>query len=326
MTIAHVCRWLLPCVVTLTMVCPAYAQQTYELKDDQIVKVDEPAPDTPDADLQEVRRLIAAGEGKQAEKKAEAWLKAHPRHPRRPEAYLLSGDAKASREHYYRALYDYEYLLRRYPGSDEFHTALERELRIAQTFASGTKRRLWGMRIMPAAGEAEEIFIRIQERAPAAKLAEEAGKNLADFYYNRSEMGLAAEAYGLFIANYPQSAWREHATVRRVEANLATFKGPRFDATGLLEARRRLEDFKQDHPGVAEKYGADAKLVRIDESLANKALEAARWYDKRGRKVSAAFMYQRVVDDYPDSAAAGKAQRRLSVLKTPASKSMETEE
>lgn len=293
----------------------AVAQETYELGKEGFEKVAAPAPGTPAAELQEVRRLIAADKGSRAEKAAKKWIQKHRNHPMLPEAYLLMGDAKASRGHYYRALYDYEYLLRRYPESPQFHTALERELRIAETFAGGTRRRLWGMRIMPAGGEAEELLIRIQERAPAGRVAEVAGKELGDFYFKRANMPLAAEAYGLFLANYPESQWREHAMMRRVDANLATFKGPRFDATGLLEARRRLQDFQQVYPGPAEQKGADEILVRIDESLAQKALVAARWYDKQGRKISARFMYQRVIDDYPQSSAARSAAARLMAMK-----------
>jgi outer membrane protein assembly factor BamD (BamD/ComL family) len=167
---------------------------------------------------------------------------------------------------------------------------------------------------MPATGEAEELYIRVQERAPGKRIAEEAGIKLADHYYSRSQMRSAADAYDLFLQNYPQSQWREHAMQRQVLANLATFKGPRFDATGLIEGQRRLEEYKRQYPAAAERIGADALLTRIDETLATRDLLVAQWYEHTKNRVSAAFTYRRLIKDHPASAAARQALNRLQQL------------
>jgi outer membrane protein assembly factor BamD (BamD/ComL family) len=309
--------WLTVALALLMLAAMAGAQETYELGEAGLEKIDQPAPDTPAGQLQQIRRLIAADNGAQAQRLASRFIDEYPAHPLIAEAYLLRGDAKASRGHYYSALFDYEYLLRAYPQSEHFATALARELAIANTFGGGVYRRFLGMRIISAYGEAEELYIRIQERAPGSDLAERAGKQLGDFYFHRADMPLAAEAYDLFLENYPRSLWREHALQRQIEANLATFKGPRFDARGLYEAQDRIEQFKQTAPIAAEKAGADSMLVRIDESLAEKTLVTANWYQRRDQRVSAVFMYRRVIEQYPDSAAAVRAAKQLEAMGEP---------
>lgn len=289
-------------------------QQTFELGDEGFKQVQAPDPNTPEGQLHRIRALIAEDKGKKAIDLANDWIDDHPNHPLLPEAYLLRGDARTSVDHYFKALFDYELLVRGYPESPQFSAALERELKIADAFASGVKRRLWGMRIMPASGEAEELYIRIQERAPGKRIAEEAGIKLADYYYGRSQMRSAADAYDLFLQNYPQSQWREHAMQRQVLANLATFKGPRFDATGLIEGQRRLEEYKRQYPAAAERIGADALLTRIDETLATRDLLVAQWYEHTKDRVSAAFTYRRLIKDHPASAAARGALDRLQQL------------
>ncbi len=306
--------WLLAIAAAFTLASPAFAQETFELSEQGFEQVQAPTPGTPEGDLHDIRQAIAAGETKQAIKLANAWIDANPNHPAMPEAFLLRGDAHVAQNDFYKALFDYEYLLRAYPGSPHFETALEREMKIAEAFGRGVKRKLWGMRILPAEGEAEELYIRIQERAPGSKVAERAGIELADFYYRRSEMASAAVAYELFLENYPQSQWREHAMQRQILANLATFKGPKFDATGLIEASNRLSDYKRSFPAAAEQLGAEALDTRIDETLATRDLLVAQWYDKRGEKVSAVFMYKRVIRDHPGSAAAARALQRLQEL------------
>jgi outer membrane assembly lipoprotein YfiO len=154
----------------------------------------------------------------------------------------------------------------------------------------------------------------VQERSPGSRLAARAGKELADAYYRQGRMVIAGEAYSIFLENYPTSRWAEYAYERQISASLASFKGPRFDATGLFDAERRLVEYQQAFPGAAEAHGATEALVRIDESLATKSLVVADWYERTGQKISAAYMYSRVVTDHPNSAAAIEALARLARL------------
>lgn len=298
----------------LGVVAPAEAQTEYELGERGFEAVEQPEPGTPAGELAAVRSALAEEKPDRARRLATQWIKAHPNHELRAEAYLLRGDAKAMDGNYYNALFDYEVVARGFPASDAFFTALERELEIARRFASGKNRKWLGMPIVPATGEAEELLIRIQERSPGSKLAERAGKALGDFYYRRGEMLLAAEMYGIFTENYTDSQWAEYAARRRINAHLGRFKGPRFDATGLLEAERQLLAYQEDYPAAAEAHAARELLVRVDESLAEKSLTAARYYDGQGERVSAVYMYGRVVTDHPDSAAAKEALAALDEL------------
>jgi len=276
-----------------------------------------PEPGTPEAALLEARRALAEEAYEEAEKAADAWIKANAEHALLPAAHIVRGDAKMGQRRYFDALFDYEAVIRSFPASAQFHEALDRELNIAELFASGVKRRFLGMRILPAFGEAEEIFIRTQERAPGSALGERASLALGDHYYRRGEMGHAAEAYDLFTQNYPRSEHRQHAMRRLIQANLARFKGPKFDATGLLEARERLRMFQDDYPAAAERIGAEALLIRIEESLAQKKLEQGRWYEKRNEPVSAAYLYRRIIEAHSTTASAETALERLEALGRP---------
>ncbi len=305
----------LGCLLALLLILgPAAQAQEYRLEDGQWIQQTQPDPNTPEGEIHAIRALLAAGQAKKAIKQADAFIENRPNHPLLPEAYLLRGDAKAGRKDYYQALYDYEYVIRVFSGTDHYLTAVEREYEIARLFAAGMKRKLWGIRMVPADDEAEEIFIRIQERLPGSALGEKASMDLADFYFDRADMKMAAEAYDLFLLNYPRSAMRERALLRLIESSLATFKGPRFDSTGLLEAAERIRDFQAEFPAAANRIGAAALLVRVEESLALKALLDAQWFEQRGRHVGAAYSYRRIVTDHPDTDAARQALERLAAM------------
>ncbi len=308
-------------LVALLCVGASRAQETYKLGDgngkEGWQKQSQLDPASPEGRLQMIRQLIADDKPKQAKKLADQWIKDYPNHPLLADAYLVRGDAKVARKDYYEALFDYEYLLRTYPASEHFTLALEREFNIATLFAAGAKRKLLGVAFVSATGEAEELFIRIQERAPGSAVGEKASLALGDFYFNRAEMNNAVEAYDLFLLNYPRSEHRERVMLASIRANLATFKGPKFDATGLLDAQARITQYEAEFPAAAERLGAEAIRVRIEESLALKAYYSGKWYEQVDKDVSAAVMYERVVEDHPRTAAAQLALQRITEL-TPA--------
>lgn len=303
---------LLACLLIAST--PLHAQQRYDLEDGQWVAKAAADPNSPEGQLDAIRKLVAQDEGKKAKHAADDWIEKYENNPLMPEALLTRGDANVARKHFFKSLYDYERVIREYPGSEQFQTAMQREFEVAKLFMAGVKRRLWGMRILPASDEAEELLVRIQERAPGSELGELASITLADYYFDKPQMDSAADAYDLFLINYPRSERREWAMIRLIQANLARFKGPRFDATGLIDAGQRLKSYRTEYPASAERLGVDALLIRIDESLAMRDMVAADWHVQRKQPLSAIYLYQRVIQDYPRTAAALDALKALNRL------------
>ncbi|MEZ6193337.1 MAG: outer membrane protein assembly factor BamD [Phycisphaerales bacterium] len=303
---------LLTCLLIAST--PLHAQQRYDLEDGQWVAKAAADPNSPEGQLDAIRKLVAQDEGKKAKHAADDWIEKYENNSLMPEALLTRGDANVARKHFFKSLYDYERVIREYPGSEQFQTAMQREFEVAKLFMAGVKRRLWGMRILPATDEAEELLVRIQERGPGSELGELASITLADYYFDKPQMDSAADAYDLFLINYPRSERREWAMIRLIQANLARFKGPRFDATGLIDAGQRLKSYRTEYPASAERLGVDALLIRIDESLAMRDMVAADWHVQRKQPLSAIYLYQRVIQDYPRTAAALDALKALSRL------------
>lgn len=296
----------------LLVVTGAPAQEKYELTDtDEWLLVDSADPSTPAGQLAAARRALAAGEARRAETLAAEWIERYPRDPLLPEAYLLKADSLRTRGEYYQALFDYEFVARGYPASEVFVTVIQRELEIGVLYAHGAKRLWLGMRILNADEVAQELLIRVQERMPGSRLAEEAAIELADFYFRKREMRLAVEMYSIFLENHPQSDQVSKARRRLIYSELATFKGPPFDASGLHEARARLNELIAVEPAAAERIGADALLTRIDESDAQKLLVTARWYLRTGDPIATELIVRRLVKRYPRTVAAVDALRLM---------------
>lgn len=243
------------------------------------------------------------------------WIKANDRRlgassPLMADALLARADALTAMGDEYNALYDYERIIREYPGTDTYVTAVERELDIGVRYLGGLRRKFLGVRILDATAEGEELLIRVQERLPGSRLAERAGIELADYYYDRHELSLSAEAYDLFLENYRNSRYAMKAMQRRVYSTIAQFKGPKYDGSKLLDAQVLVKRFASLYPSQARKVGLDeALLARLDESAGLSMLESARWYLRRGDAPSARYTLRRLVTEHPQTAACRDALR-----------------
>lgn len=305
---------LMGLVVALPLAGPALAQPTHVLDGDgNLVQLEAPDPATPDGQLQLIRRKLVAGEAKQAEREVGDWIDQYPLHPLLPEAYLIQGDAVAARGYYYLSLKSYEAIINLYPGTEQYRTALEREYDIAKLFVGGLARKSewFGIRVLSQEDEGVELLIRVQERLPGSDLGERASIAIGDYYFDQGSMEMASEAYDVFLLNYPDSAQREWAMLRLIQASLAKYKGPEFDPSGLTDAAQRLREYMREFPSAAEQIGAKEMMLRINESLAEKKLVTARWYEKRGMERGAITLYRRAVLDYPQSTAAVEALAEL---------------
>lgn len=305
------------CLALLLVGIVTHAQTSYELGDEGFEAIAIPEPGTPASELAAARKLIAQDQSKEALESLKLWLETYPNDPLTVEALMLRGDAKAAMGDFYKSLFDYEEVITFYPASEQFWTALEREYEIGVLYTTGFKRKLWGIRWLPADGEGAELLIRVQERAPGSPIGEKASVALADHYFNSAQMILATEAYDLFLINYPDSELRQWALLRLIQASLARFKGPEFDGTGLIDAGERLRQYRDEFPAAAERVGVEALLIRIRESLAQRDYASANWYDRTGEDVSAVLLYRRLILEYSDTAAARDAVARLDDLGQP---------
>lgn len=266
-------------------------------------------PGSDEATIAEARVLLANDRPSEARSILTKWIDEHAREDNQylAEAYRLRGDAITAAGNEYKALYDYEAVALQFPSSPEFVIALEREYEIAKRYLGGLRRKFLGIRMESGAPIGEELLVRIQERLPKSQLAEQAAIDLADYYYRMREMEMAAEMYGIFLTNFPESQYRKHAMQRRIYSNIARFKGPRYDAAPLIEAQYLVEGFAQTYPADAQAAGLnDALVARLDESLAAQMLDTARWYLRQKDPTSARVTLQRLLREHPGTLAASR--------------------
>ncbi len=271
--------------------------------------------DSPDrAEMDAIRQLLAQGRGTDAENRVEEWIKrSSKQNAYYPEAVLLRGNAKLLQDREFDALYDYEEVIKDFPGSEQFVPALEKELEVARLYLGGLRRQSWLLlRIDDGVPTAEEIIIRINERLPGSALAEQALLDLANHYYDERDLRMASEAYDVFLTNFPRSEHRELALSRRIYSAIGQFKGPRYNTRSLVDAGVILRQYQDEFPLQAQLAGLDDGLAtRLDEGQAAQLLTTSQWYLDRGDPASARLTLRRLIQTHPRTGAAAKAYAYL---------------
>jgi len=299
-------------ISTMLLATPVMAQSSqFELDESgDWAQTKAPEPGTDAYVMAEATRLIAEDKPGKASDMLGDWLEKNKRTRNSfiAQGYYLHGLARYSNGREYKALFDLEAIIQDFSESEYFLKAVELEYQIGLDYINGKKRRFLGMRMENARTTGEELIIRTQERVPGSALAEEAAMQLADHYYLRRELRLAAEMYSIFRENFPDSSRVQRAMLREIEANIARFKGPRYDGSGLLDAKLLIEEYQHEFPADAIRSGITEGLdAWIDESAAQQVLDTARWYLKVDDDASARFVLARLVRRHPATDAADEA-------------------
>jgi outer membrane assembly lipoprotein YfiO len=170
------------------------------------------------------------------------------------------------------------------------------------------------MPLLGAQDEAIEMLFRIQERSPGSPLAEKALKRTADYYYADAQYDLAVDAYQAFIERYKRSPEIPQARIKKAFAELAQFRGTRFDPTPVINARTSLEELAIDYPDLARQENIASVVDRIDAALARKVYQNAHFYLRTHQPAAAAYNFKYLIQNYPTSPEAARAKTDLAQL------------
>lgn len=241
------------------------------------------------------------------------WFETHDkRHPLRDRATFILAECYFQSGNRVLSFYHFDEVMDLYPESRLFRAALQRQYDIADAFLRGYKARFLRLPILSMQDEAIEILFRIQSRAPGSPLAERALLRTADFYYATSQFDLAADAYGSYATSFPRSPLVGRVRLRQAFSQMGLFRGTRFDATPIVDARELLSDLIVSQPELARQESLPSVVGRIDEAQARKLLQTADWYGKTNQFRGAVYIYRLLIEQYAESADATTARDRLA--------------
>ena len=264
--------------------------------------------------LDQVESLLTGNSPREAKRRAIKWVKANRTHPQRDRGLYLIAQALYRYGDRIKAFYYLDELLDTYPDSRLYYPALELQYQIADRYLHGYKRRFLGVPMFQAKEEAVEMLYRIQNRSPGSPLAEKALLRTADFYFEDRQYDFAADTYAAYLRSYPRSPQAPRARLRQAFASYAQFRGPRFDATPVIDAREHLRSVMVQDERLAAEENVPALLEQIDRDLAKKLYLTADFYRRTDEPRGAVYTYRYLLKAFPQTPEAIAAQERLQAL------------
>lgn len=280
------------------------------------VPTTEPVPAGPEGPLDEARGLLARGEPRDARGLLKDWLKENPDDERFYEGTYLMGVCYFQEREFWKAAERFETVAENSAG-ELFEDANEGCVDVARAFLSGEKRIVWRIFRFPAYDEGVELLDKVWERMPGTRLGEVALKLKADYYFARGEMGLAEDEYANLVQQFPSGRYVQLAMLRGAVAAEAAYPGVGFDDLPLVEATERYGQVQRQFPGYAEQQDVAQRVEGIRQLRAQSDFEIARWYERTRQGAAAAYYYQLVLREWPDTLFAAEARTRLQALGVP---------
>jgi len=115
------------------------------------------------------------------------------------------------------------------------------------------------------------------------------------------------------LRDYPESDSAAAASFRLGEALWGQARGPAFDQDFTQKALEQWESYLRAYPGHWQNPEGTRRVQLARERLADKLASAGRLYLKLTRTGPARVYFQRVLDDYPDTAIAADAMLGIAL-------------
>jgi outer membrane protein assembly factor BamD len=155
----------------------------------------------------------------------------------------------------------------------------------------------------------------IKNKFPYSKYAVDAQLRIADVFYLQEAYGDAAASYEAFRDLHPRHEKTPYAMFKIGKSHL--HDAPRNVARDLIPAQKALSafnDFISRYPTAPEATEAKEDISQLRNLLAEKEFYIGDFYFKRDYYDSAKPRYKKVIELYPETDAAKKAEARLTKI------------
>ena len=259
----------------------------------------------------QIKKLVDAGQPNKVRKAAKQLKADFPEIAGADFDSFIEAEVLLAKGKLTKAVKQYDKFLDDYPGSPLKDAALEREFGIASDYLAGRKKQILLVISVHAYDDGVKVMEKISDRTGTADIAKRASLAVAQSYENRRKYNEAYLKWSEISTRWPTGEMGKDALLAMARTKYATFRGPEYDASGLISAKSYYENFKLRYPEEAQKLQVDEILSRINEQLAEKNLRIAKYYSRTGSTGPANMYYQMVVDNWPQSKAAQTARQEL---------------
>jgi outer membrane protein assembly factor BamD (BamD/ComL family) len=282
-----------------------------------------PSEDVARALYQEGEDLFRQRRFKEAASIFKQGAKRAPESPLQEDCLFMAGESLFFSDQYPKATETYAELLKQYENTRYLDLVVARQFAVGDYWEKlHVAEPGWllgfqfGDRTRPTFdtwGHAIKAYRSVQMNDPTGPLADDSIMAVANAYFVKGRYEDAAFNYDLIRKDYPKSTHQLNARLLGLKSKMQTYQGPMYDGTPLEEAAgiadQTLVQFGSELGGEGD------RLIRERNEILEKQAERdwamAQYYDRKKYYRAARYYYRLLLDEYPTTAFAEKANARL---------------
>jgi outer membrane protein assembly factor BamD (BamD/ComL family) len=203
-----------------------------------------------------------------------------------------------------------------------FEEAIEYKFNIAEQFASGAKKRLFGSIKMPAWVPAKEDSIEIYDEViaglPHSEFAAKALLSKARIQTYFEDYKPALETLDLLIRRFPKHDLAAEGFLEKNRVFVAQCKAQLLDPDLLDLAEVNLRKFRLAFPREPRLEDAGKILSEMQEIFAQNLFETGHFFERTKKIPASLIYYKKVIAKYPNTEAAEASRAKLETFSPPA--------
>jgi outer membrane assembly lipoprotein YfiO len=267
----------------------------------------------PTAELQveAARSLMEQGEYKKALRETNKFDKYYLDSEWADDNQFLRGEINLRRGNYLEAAKEFQQVITNYSDTDLYDAVIEKQYEIGDRYYELGQKRMekkWRLFRDRPFKKAIEVYSMVIDNQPFQEAAAEAQYKIGLCHFTREEYVEAAYEYQRVLEDYAGSDWVDDASYGLAMCYFEASLSPDYDQTRSRLAIEAIDEFQARFPEDERVEGLASKQQEMRDKIARQRLKTARFYEKRRRFDAARIYYEAVVEQFPDTAAAGDAK------------------
>lgn len=260
------------------------------------------------------KKLEQAEDWKQAKGAYLALVRKWPFSFNSGEAQYRIGWCSEQQADFPRAFKDYQKCIEKYPSSEYFEKALERQYQIANLFLVGEPQRVWKVPLPASWEQTAKLYDQIIKNAPYGRYAAESQFKIGLCQEKTKKWSEAITAYNTVLDRYPGHDIADDALYQIGYVWFQAAERPDYDQGAADKAIQAFTEFIARFPNSDKVAQAKENLAIVHGRLTQGSFNIAKFYETQKKPDAAVIYYREVIQKAPDSEMAKIAMKRIAEL------------
>lgn len=208
----------------------------------------------------------------------------------------------------------YQRCIEKYPASNFFEMALERQYNIANLYLAGEPQRIFGFPFISSPEKTVEMYQQIIKNAPYGRYAPDSQFKIGVGFEKQKKWAEAVKAYTRILDRYPGNDIVDDAQYQIGYAWFQAANSAQYDQGAAQKALDAFNEFLVRYPNSEKATQVKDNIALLKSRSTSGSYNIAEFYESQKQIDPAIIYYNDVIQKSPDSTEAQEARKKIETL------------